>query len=96
MYLKPLSHGGGARTSARNFRGRKSVYLRYVFRTFYCDAIYKMLSKKELDELRPWVSDLVRTVLGFSESTVVSAALDCVGKSLSRQATTGNGACCSN
>ena len=55
-----------------------------------------MLSKKELDELRPWVSDLVRTVLGFSESTVVSAALDCVGKSLSRQATTGNGACCSN
>ena len=48
-----------------------------------------MLSKKELEELRPWVSDLVKSMLGFSESTVVSAALDCVGKSLSRQATTG-------
>ena len=48
-----------------------------------------MLSKKELEELRPWVSERVTAFLGFSEDTVVNAALDCVAKSLSRQATTG-------
>lgn len=48
-----------------------------------------MLSKKELEELRPWVSESVTAFLGFSEDTVVNAALDCVAKSLSRQATTG-------
>ena len=51
--------------------------------------ILKMLSKKELEDLRPWVADNVTKVLGFSESTVVSAALDCIGRNLSRQATTG-------
>ena len=50
-----------------------------------------MLSKKELEELRPWVSERVTAFLGFSEDTVVNAALDCVAKSLSRQATTGKG-----
>ena len=49
----------------------------------------RMLSKKELEDIRPWVSANVTSVLGFSESTVVSAALDCVAKSLSRQATAG-------
>ena len=39
--------------------------------------------------LRPWMADNVTKVLGFSESTVVSAALDCIGRNLSRQATTG-------
>jgi len=49
-----------------------------------------MLSKKELEDIRPWVSESVTTFLGFSEDTVVSAALDCVARSLSRQATTGS------
>ena len=48
-----------------------------------------MLSKKELEGLRPWVSQSVTEILGFSEDIIVNAALDCVGKSLSRQATAG-------
>lgn len=48
-----------------------------------------MLSKKELEDLRPWVADNVTKVLGFSETTVVSTAIDCIGRNLSRQATTG-------
>ena len=53
-----------------------------------------MLSKKELEELRPWVDDHVSKVLGFSDRAIVSAALDCVGRSLSSQAAAG--ASCSN
>ena len=48
-----------------------------------------MLSKRELEELRPWVSQAVSKILGFSEDIIVNAALDCVGRSLSRQATAG-------
>ena len=48
-----------------------------------------MLSKKELEDLRPWVTDNVTNALGFTESTVVDAALDCIARSLSRQAATG-------
>lgn len=47
-----------------------------------------MLTKKELEELRPWVNGQVAALLGFPESTVVNTALDCIGKSLNRQATT--------
>ena len=50
-----------------------------------------MLSKKELEELRPWVSRSVTQVLGFSEAIIVNAAIDCISRSLSRQATTGMG-----
>ena len=48
-----------------------------------------MLTKKELEELRPWVNNQVAALLGFPESAVVNTALDCIGKSLNRQATTG-------
>ena len=48
-----------------------------------------MLSKRELEELRPWVSRSVADVLGFSEAVIVNTALDCVGRSLTRQAATG-------
>jgi hypothetical protein len=48
-----------------------------------------MLSKKELDELRPWLSKSVVEVLGFPESIIVNASLDCIGRSLTRQATAG-------
>ncbi|KAM5222177.1 LOW QUALITY PROTEIN: U4/U6 small nuclear ribonucleoprotein Prp3-like [Ctenodactylus gundi] len=40
------------------------------------------LSKRELDELKPWIEKTVRRVLGFLEPTVVTAALNCVGKGM--------------
>lgn len=49
-----------------------------------------MLTKKELDDLRPWVAEEVTTVLGHLNPSVVNQALDCVGKSFSRQSTTGS------
>lgn len=47
------------------------------------------LPKREVDELRPWVERIVKKVLGFSEPTVVTAALHCVGKGLDKRKTTG-------
>lgn len=47
------------------------------------------LPKREVDELRPWVERTVKKVLGFSEPTVVTAALHCVGKGLDKRKTTG-------
>ncbi|XP_062848700.1 U4/U6 small nuclear ribonucleoprotein Prp3 [Trichomycterus rosablanca] len=46
------------------------------------------LPKREVEELRPWVERTVKKVLGFSEPTVVIAALHCVGKGLDKQKTT--------
>uniref|UniRef100_A0A8C4T3X0 U4/U6 small nuclear ribonucleoprotein Prp3 n=1 Tax=Erpetoichthys calabaricus TaxID=27687 RepID=A0A8C4T3X0_ERPCA len=46
------------------------------------------LSKRELDELKPWVEKTVKRVLGFSEPTVVTAALHCVGKGMDKRKTT--------
>ncbi|NWU89309.1 PRPF3 protein, partial [Upupa epops] len=43
------------------------------------------LSKRELDELKPWVEKTVKRVLGFSEPTVVTAALNCVGKGMDKK-----------
>ncbi|XP_036261935.1 U4/U6 small nuclear ribonucleoprotein Prp3-like [Molothrus ater] len=37
------------------------------------------LSKRELDELKPWMEKMGKRVLGFSEPTAVTAALSCVG-----------------
>nr|AAT68119.1 U4/U6-associated splicing factor HPRP3 [Danio rerio] len=45
------------------------------------------LPKREVDELRPWVERTVKKVLGFSEPTVVTAALHCVGKGLDKRKT---------
>lgn len=46
------------------------------------------LPKREVEELRPWVERTVKMVLGFSEPTVVTAALHCVGKGLDKRKTT--------
>ncbi|XP_044062516.1 U4/U6 small nuclear ribonucleoprotein Prp3 isoform X2 [Siniperca chuatsi] len=45
------------------------------------------LPKREMEELRPWVERTVKKVLGFSEPTVVTAALHCVGKGLDKRKT---------
>lgn len=47
------------------------------------------LPKREVEELRPWVERTVKKVLGFSEPTVVTATLHCVGKGLDKRKTTG-------
>lgn len=47
------------------------------------------LPKREVEELRPWVEGTVKKVLGFSEPTVVTAALHCVGKGLDKRKTIG-------
>ncbi|XP_077432850.1 U4/U6 small nuclear ribonucleoprotein Prp3 [Vanacampus margaritifer] len=46
------------------------------------------LPKREVEELRPWVERTVKKVLGFSEPTVVTVALQCVGKGLDKRKTT--------
>lgn len=48
------------------------------------------LNKREVEELKPWVERTVKKVLGFSEPTVVTAALHCVGKGLDKRKTIGN------
>ena len=47
------------------------------------------LSKRELDELKPWIEKTVKRVLGFSEPTVVTAALNCVGKCMDKKKAAG-------
>ncbi|XP_049587504.1 U4/U6 small nuclear ribonucleoprotein Prp3 isoform X4 [Syngnathus scovelli] len=46
------------------------------------------LPKREVEELRPWVERTVKKMLGFSEPTVVTVALQCVGKGLDKRKTT--------
>ncbi|CAJ0927068.1 unnamed protein product [Ranitomeya imitator] len=43
------------------------------------------LSRRELDDLKPWIEKTVKGVLGFSEPTVVIAALNCVGKGMDKK-----------
>ncbi|XP_073495661.1 U4/U6 small nuclear ribonucleoprotein Prp3 [Phyllobates terribilis] len=43
------------------------------------------LSRRELDDLKPWIEKTVKGVLGFSEPTVVTAALNCVGKGMDKK-----------
>ena len=47
------------------------------------------LPKREVEELRPWVERTVKKVLGFSEPTVITAALHCLGKGLDKRKTIG-------
>jgi len=49
-----------------------------------------IVSRKEIEQLRPWIQSQVKSILGFSEDTVVNAAVDCLAKSLSRTVATGN------
>ncbi|KAM9293834.1 U4/U6 small nuclear ribonucleoprotein Prp3 [Gastrophryne carolinensis] len=43
------------------------------------------LSKRELEDLKPWIEKTVKGVLGFSEPSVVTAALNCVGKGMDKK-----------
>lgn len=43
------------------------------------------LSKKDLEELKPWVENAVKRQLGYKEDTVVKIALFCVSKNLDRK-----------
>uniref|UniRef100_A0A8C5CLS8 U4/U6 small nuclear ribonucleoprotein Prp3 n=1 Tax=Gadus morhua TaxID=8049 RepID=A0A8C5CLS8_GADMO len=45
------------------------------------------LPKREMEELRPWVERTVKKVLGFSEPTVITAALHCLGKGMDKRKT---------
>ena len=42
------------------------------------------VSRRELEELKPWVEETVKRRLGFSEKSVVNAALYCVTNNLDR------------
>lgn len=42
------------------------------------------VSRRELEELKPWVEETVKRRLGFNEKTVVNAALYCVKNDLDR------------
>ena len=40
------------------------------------------LTRRELDDLRPWMSSVTSEMLGFPETAVVSAAMDCVSQNM--------------
>ncbi|CAB3995994.1 U4 U6 small nuclear ribonucleo Prp3 [Paramuricea clavata] len=42
------------------------------------------LSRKEVDEIKPWLKDTVKKRLGYSEKSVVNAALQCLQNNLDR------------
>lgn len=42
------------------------------------------LSRREVDEIKPWVTETVKKRLGYSESAVVNAALQCLQKNLDK------------
>ncbi|XP_033100866.1 U4/U6 small nuclear ribonucleoprotein Prp3-like [Anneissia japonica] len=46
------------------------------------------MSRRELDDIKPWVEKTVKRVLGFPEPTVVTAALNCVSKGFDQSQTT--------
>ena len=43
------------------------------------------MSRRELEDLKPWVEETVKRRLGFSEKSVVNAALYCVSKNLDKR-----------
>lgn len=42
------------------------------------------LSRKEVDEIKPWLKDTVKKRLGYSEKSVVNAALQCLQNNLDK------------
>ncbi len=68
---------------------KQVCYIGIAFCLFVRFSPSMSLPKREVDELRPWVERTVKKVLGFSEPTVVKAALHCVGKGLDKRKTTG-------
>ncbi|KAI1901527.1 hypothetical protein AGOR_G00035340 [Albula goreensis] len=55
---------------------------------FGCVSLAMSLPRRDVEELRPWVERTVKKVLGFSEPTVVTAAMHCLGKGLDKRKTT--------
>ena len=47
------------------------------------------LSKKEVDELKPVIDRVVQKVVGFSEPTLVTAAINCIDKGYDEKKTAG-------
>ena len=47
------------------------------------------LSRKDLDELKPMLERTVQKFLGFTEPTLVTAALNCVDKGYEKRKTVG-------
>ena len=45
------------------------------------------LSRKEVDEIKPWLKDTVKKRLGYSEKSVVNAALQCLQSNLDKDST---------
>ncbi|XP_077320349.1 U4/U6 small nuclear ribonucleoprotein Prp3 [Lithobates pipiens] len=43
------------------------------------------LSKRELEDLKPWVEKTVKGLVGIPEPTLVTAALNCVGKGMDKK-----------
>ena len=58
--------------------------------SIFCTDCRMSLPKREVEEMRPWMERTVKRVLGFSEPTVVTAALHCVGQGLDKRKTIGN------
>ena len=46
-------------------------------------------SKKDIDVLKPKIENVVSKVLGFSDNTVVNAAVQCLQKDLDKSTTIG-------
>ena len=42
------------------------------------------LTRREVDEIKPWVKETVKKRLGYSESSVVNAAIQCLQKNLDK------------
>jgi hypothetical protein len=42
------------------------------------------LSRKEVDEIKPWLKDTVKKRLGYSEKSVVNAAIQCLQNNLDK------------
>ena len=47
------------------------------------------MTKREMEELRPTVDSVMQKTFGFSDPTVVVAALNCVGKGMDENRTVG-------
>ena len=55
------------------------------------------LTKKEVDDLKPLIDRVVQKVVGFSEPTLVTAAINCLDKGYNEKKTAGlytNGVIC--
>ncbi|KAG8509208.1 U4/U6 small nuclear ribonucleoprotein Prp3 [Galemys pyrenaicus] len=90
----PRGHVTGAAAWRRPWRQRRQAVGRSQGFRFRCNVrapsqglkfVRMALSKRELDELKPWIEKTVKRVLGFSEPTVVTAALNCVGKGMDKK-----------